>query len=458
MWETTPIIHVELFSLSLVMALFGFHFVLTMIVASVVHKLAPYYSFGRWLVTKGLKYYAVPNDSALQSHIATDLDSTTRNRHKTNTINDDMLIKRTSSIPLNPQPLSPVVVLLIYYYTELKWLMDLLVAVLFVYIVTFIAYCIKPSWHSSQVNLSAAWTGFILVYTLILLYSITMIYLSDELPKERVAQIVLSAILFVSLLGVLLLDEIFDFNLREGHSQFVEAFIVTINGTIDRELVVQFIPYWFYIAVLVVMGTLIGSVLVFPSLNYSQLHFETLRHNKSYLKRLLLHFNYILPLICLSLWFKPMPGKTSIVAQKMVESFPMYRVVLIFLLCSSRLLLFRLHMGTYLNRANYSLTSLRAAGKSKVTVGEFKKKVKSILSFYCGAAVQYVGPVIVLMSFHMLSVASSGYVGMFETVQQFPGLFCLSVYCGPLSFLCWWTCFVMFFVSSIASLAYTYLM
>ena len=441
------------------MALFGFHVVLTMVVASIVHKLSPYYSFGRWLATKGLQCYTIPQDSALHPHVTTDIDSTgSRHRHKPNTtpIGDDALIKRTSTIPLNSQPLSSVI-LLVYYYTELKWLLDLLVAVVFVYSVTFVVYCLKPSWYFTQVNLSSAWVGFILIYTLILLYSITSVYFSDQLPKERIAQIVLSAVLFVLSLGVLLLDEFLDFNLRNGHRSFVQAAVVTLNHTVDEDTVVHYIPYWSYMAVLVLVSTLIGSFLVFPSLNYSQLHFEALRYNKSYLIRMILHFNYVLPLICLSLWFKSMPHQTSTISQFMTQSFPVYRLFLVFLLCVSRFFLFQLHMATYLNRANYCLTSLRST-KNKVTIGDFKKKVKSILSFYCGAAIQYIGPVIVLLSIHLLSIAASGYVGMFQESTESPRLFYLSVYSAPLSFLCWWTCFVMFLVSSIASLAYTYLL
>ena len=55
------------------MGLFGFNVVLTMIVASVIHKLGPHYSFGRWFLTRGLHYYTVPVDSTLISHLATQL-------------------------------------------------------------------------------------------------------------------------------------------------------------------------------------------------------------------------------------------------------------------------------------------------------------------------------------------------------------------------------------------------
>lgn len=446
----------------IIMALFGFHLVLTMIVASFVHKITPYYSFGKWFITQRLKYYTLPPDHHLHTHIISEQEPN-KHRNKTTTlttpIDDKAIIKRTSTIQLNPRPLTPITILFGYYFTELRWLLDLLIAVLVVFISTFIFYWIKPEWHLTQTNLSAAWVMFILIYTLILLYSLMLIYFSDELAKERITQVVLSATLFVCALTILLLDDLLDFNLRQGHHVFINAFLATANSSIDKDVLEYYIPFWSYIVVLVLISTLIGSMLVFPSLNYARLHFETLKCKKGFLIRTLSHFNYILPLICMSLWFKPMTNDatSSTISNHMSQSFPIYRLVLVNLFCILRFLLFQPHMSIYLNRANLCFDSLKAT-TAKILVGDLKKKVNSILSFYCGSALQYLGPVVVLLALHLLSIISSHYLGLFPTPSDVPtSLFNLSVYSVPISFLCWWVCFVMFFISSIGSLIHTYI-
>jgi hypothetical protein len=410
-------------------------------------------------MTRGLRYYAIPQDVHLKPHISISCENdSTSNRQGRGKgglpFDDNSLIKKTSVVPLNVHPLTPSIVMLMYYYTELKWILDLLIAVVLLVFITLIAYCIQPDLYSSQVNLSSAWVAFILINVLLSLYSMTSIYYTQELAKERIIQVVFSLLLFVMALSTLLLEDILDFNLRDGHKSFIIAISNTINHTIEIDAIQRYIPYWSYIGVLAIISTSIGSLLIFPSLNYSQLHFETIRHNKGYFVRVLLHINYILPLISLSMWFQPLASEN--VPPSLSNA--LYRNICLFSLCVIRFVLYKHHMETYLNRANYGLSSLRAI-KAKVTVGDFKMKIKSILSFYCGAGMQYIGPVVVLMSFHLLSIISSGYAGMFTTSGSHDSctLFWLSVYSSPISFLCWWICLVMFFMSSIASLAYTYL-
>ena len=447
------------------MALFGFNVVLTMIVASIIHKLSPYYSFGRWFVIRGLTYYTVPPDTILITHV----ESESIKKSKPLPLINTAILKRSSQIiPLNPLPLNQAVILLTYSYTELKWLLDLLVAAIFVFLATFVIYLFQPVWYASQVNLSGAWCGFILIYALILLYTLTLIYLSKELHKERISQIVMTAILFVCCLTVLPMDKLwFDFGFRNGHKTFIDAVMITLSSPgndssfpLERSTLERYIPFWGYISVIVVIGTYIGSLLVFPSLNYSKLHYETLTKTKGLFFRTLLHVNYILPLLGLSLWFKPVAGKQDKLSKLPVQvasSFPFYRLLLIIGLSVLRFILFRTHMSTYLYRANTSLTTLRVL-KNKPTVGEFKRKVKSIFTFYGGTCLQYIGPIIVLLSLQLLYVISSSYIGVFLDNEEAPNLFHLSVYKAPLSFLCWWVLFVMFFVSSFGSVVYTAMM
>ena len=454
------------------MALFGFNVVLTMIVASVIHKLAPHYSFGRWFLTRGLHYYSVPLDSSLLHHVATHTPESKKTTKIHLPLDSSLYLKRTGPIPLTAMPINYAVILLTFYYTECKWILDLFLAALFVLVVTVSAYVANPLWHCTQVNMSSAWTGFILIYTFIQLYKLTTVYLSPELPKERISLVVLSLFLFVCVLAVLPMDgRWFDFRLHLGYSEFIDGLLVTLtpaglNQTdkpLDRSIVESHVPFILYILVLVALSTFIGFVLVFPSLNYSKLHFETLTRSKRFAVRTLLHFNYIFPLLSLAFWFKPIGVKQDQLPPrrplKLASSFPLYRLLAVIILCALRLSLFQLHMKTYLNRAKDSLSALRAV-KPKVTVGDFKLKVKSIFSFYGGASLQYFGPIVFLATLQLLSLISSSYLGIFDCTEYYqqakdpPNMFYLCLYNFPLSFLSWWVLFVMFFVSSFGSIVY----
>lgn len=437
-----------------------------MIVASIIHKLSPFYSFGRWFITHRLNYYTVPMDTVLITHV----ESESIKKSKSLPLIDSALLKRSSPfIPLNSSPLNSVVILLTYCYTELKWLLDLLLAVIFVYIVTFIIYLIKPAWYVSQMNLSGAWCGFILIYSLTLLYSLTRIYLSKELPKERISQVVLTLCLLVCCLSFVPMDNMyFNFRFRSGHKMLLDAVLTTLSlakndssFSLDKSTLEYYLPFWVYITLLATVSMCIGTVLIFPSLNYSKLHYETLSKTKGFISRTVLHFNYIYPLLGLSLWLKPItikPKRPSEVPIEVGSLFPQYRLILIVSFTIFRFLLFHKHMRTYMSRANTSLSALRSV-KNKPTVGDFKRKVKSIFTFYGGTCLQYLGPLIVLLSFQLLDVISSGYIGMFPPSENVPvNVFNLSVYQVPLSFLCWWVLFVMFFMSSLGSAVYTVMM
>ena len=448
------------------MALFGFNVVLTMIVASVIHKLGPHYSFGRWFLTRGLHYYTVPVDSTLISHLATHNSETSKKIPKSLPLDSGLYLKRIGPIPLTSMPVNYAVILLTIYYKECKWILDLFMAVLFVTFVTFLVYFFNPVWHCSQVNMSSAWIGFIFMYTLIQLYKLSTVYMSSELPKERISLIVLSLFLFVCILAFLPIDgTVFDFRLDLGYIDFINGLLVTLTPalinntnihTIDRATVESYVPFKLYSLMIVFIGTFIGFVLVIPVLNYTKLHFETINTSKGLALRALLHVNYIFPLMVLSLWFKSIAWKDDNCSPNYIPVYPFYRFILVLVLCFLRLSLFQLHMKTYLARANDSLNNLRST-KPKVTVGDFKLKVKSIFSFYGGASLQYFGPVIFLTTVQLLYLIASSYLGIFDCSQFYKmkdtrGVFYLSVHRYPLGFLTWWVLFVLFFVSSAGSL------
>lgn len=450
------------------MAIFGPQLVTTMIIASIVHKLLRHYSFGQWFISSGLVRFIFPSDADLRSHVyggsqsGNASKSTGRSRQNYIThshIPSDAQIKNSSEIKLDSTPITSSDLAAVRFSAELKWMLDLLVAVLLIFAITSAYFWIRPIASLDEVNLSAAWVGFLLFYIIKLLFTLNKVYFSDELARERNSQMVISAGLFVCLLGILVIDEKFlDFGLEETRIKLIGA-VQRMAANISQDLVVSetMFPVWGFKMSLAITGCALGALCVFPSLNYSRVHFETRISSNNFLLKTLLHVNFILPAICASLWLKPAlsrPSSNSSVWK--ADSMALIRTVSLVGFCCLRLLLFRWHMQVYLNRARQCLMVLRAEG-GKVTVASFYKKLTSLFSFYCCAAIQYLGPVMVLLLLNLLLVISSDYYNLFpevhpEQVTLRPTVFDLGLYRGIFSFLCWWMCVSMFLVSGLGSL------
>ena len=455
-----------------VMAIFGPQLVTTMIIASVVHKLLRYYSIGQWFISSGLVRFLLPTDADLRPHVfggsygnASKTTGRARQNHASHSfIPSDAQIKNSSEIKLKSTPITASDLSAVRFFTELKWTLDLLAAVLLVFVVTCAYFWIRPTASLSEVNLSAAWIGFLLFYIIKLLFTLNKVYFSDELAEERNSQLVISAGLFVCLLGIMVIDEQFlDFGLEETRVKFVGTLhVMATNISQDLAVSETVFPVWGFKMSLAIVACALGAICIFPWINYSRVHFETRISSRSVLFKSLLHVNFILPAVLATLWLKPALSRSASSNSVLKpENMALVRSTSLLGFCFLRVLLFRPHMQVYLNRAQQCLMVLRAE-KGKVTVASFYNKFTSLFSFYCCAALQYLGPVIILLLLDLLMVISSDYHNLFPGVQPGdvvlrPTVFDLGLYHGIFSFLCWWMCVSMFLVSGIGSLLYSML-
>ena len=436
------------------MAVFGVQVVITMIVASVVHKLSPYYSFGRWFITKRLRFYSFVTSSK-SSRDGGSNEKSTSNRKKSGRSHQKNHREKEETMTIEECLLTALDLLGMHYSVELKWMLDLLMATFFIFVGTTIYFYVNPSAPHNQMNLSAIWVGFLLLYTIIILFSLMKIYLAEELPKERLSQIVISFILVTCCMIILLVEEdLFDFKITKLYQEFVIA-----NSSENEHF---YFPMWTFKLFLGIASSCLGALIVFPSLNFTRIHFEALKTTKSFLVRSLLNISFISPLICVSLWLKA-TGRNLLPSGAQEEDnslLSLYKIIAIFTFSFIRFVLFGTIMQAYLNRAKFCLSNMQDG--SDATEASLKRKVTSIFSFYCCSAIQYLGPVILLMTSSLLYIMSSHYFNFFPPLEDvsvhsaFP-MFNLNLFQGSLSFIIWWICFCMFIISSVGSVVHSIL-
>ena len=259
------------------MAVFGVQVVISMIVASFLHKVFPYYSFGRWLITFRLKRYQSPSDSLLRPHVSVppsntrssggsnsggnsggggrkrgggsanqrtstspeavaelrDLLSTPgseamaadiyklmnlKQQANVNRLDPNLAIPKSANIKLEDQPIRKGDLLILHYSEQLEWMINITLATILVHLTTVGYYHFVPGAVQTEYNLSTIWLVLVLGYVIKVLASLTGVYFSEKLATQRSVGIVFTMLFFVCALGILLIDEgVLDFGLEKSH-------------------------------------------------------------------------------------------------------------------------------------------------------------------------------------------------------------------------------------------------
>lgn len=466
------------------MAVFGVQLVITMIMASFLHKLSPYYSVGRWLVGRGLTRYLPPNDAALRPHVAAGGAAGGRGGRKKAQgaaeakdhapLDPSLTLEKSApfelhSVPVCSRDLPP------HYSSELPFLLDLALASLVVVLVTAAYLHIKPQAIRSEFNLSCMWLLVLGGYSIKTLASLSRVYVSKEMPRERSTTIVFATLFFVLALAVLLLDdEVMDFHLEETYHKLQKSATRLLDSVAATREFPLLLPKWAFKVVMAILATLLSSLLIFPGFRFAEVHFEVVHSLKRSLLTPLLQLCYISPMFTLAMWIRPLQSgvlasATTVELLGTELSYDVFRASIIFLVCFLRVLLYRTYLQSYLNLARIQVEELRSAS-GRITVGDLRKKVSSIFSFYCAVGVQYIAPVVLLfVSAVLLLLASQGRdavaaVDSAETDRDSSGStpflfsgFGLELFHGCFSFVCWWLCFTHFVTSGFGAVLRAYL-
>ena len=464
------------------MGVLGLQVVVTMIVASFLHKLSPYYSFGRWLSTADLRRYLPPRDSQLLPHVSAGSSrgsgGTGKKKAGSTRSEDDkpldqsLTLPKSAAIQLDTAPVVPADLYGVHYYLEFRWLLDVAVATLAVYVCTCIYYSTRPVAVVTEYNLSIVWLLFLLFFALSLLLSLTRVYFDEQLSRERSLIIVFTTLFFVFALGILLIDEeTLQFRLNESHANITKCVGKLLHAYISDIESFILLPIWAFKIALAIVASCLSAMLVFPSFRYSELQFNVVTVSRSLVKRGVVRLCYLMPLFCLGLWIKPLSrdffsemSTINVLGNEIYHETFRHWSVLFY--CGLKTTLFKIHLQTYLDLASLRVEDLRKES-GRITVLELRKKVSTIFSFYGGVSLQYMGPLLIVLSLSILMHISSPYQRLSLTPEQLevdPGMnmfrssgFGLGMFHGCLSFLCWWSCFTIFLASGFGSALRSYL-
>lgn len=462
------------------MAVFGTQLLISMIVSSFLYKLSPYFSLGNWMITSGLRRYLAPSDAVLRHHVTV---AANRGKKKGDSdhaeaarLDSNLTIPKSASIELATSDISKVEVCVLHYYPELVWMVDFAVATLVVHGATYAYYRVQPA-AANEYNLSVVWTLVLLLSVVGSLHSMAMVYFGEEVVGEKSVLVVFTAVFGVSAMGILLIGEdVLEFGLDATYLNLTDKIAAMFMDSDATLIVGSYFPRWLFRASLAVPATFLSTVLVFPGFRFAETHFDALRATKNPLLKLALQLNYVSPAVCLGLWFRPL-GSGLIAADGSVHlyvtdvPYEAFKVSFVMLAAVLRLLLYRSYLQSYLNIPKKRVEQLKKED-GRITVFELRKRVGSIFSFLPSAAVQYVGPPLLLLTVSALlawsslspdanpkqeSAAVAGATD--DGGYRLKGLEVLStsVYRGCFSFICWWLCFVNFVASGFGSAMRRYL-
>lgn len=412
------------------MAVLGVQVIFSMVMFTFLHKIAPYYSFGRWILSKRLYRYLHPTNEELRQLMSgkTTLNSKAkrRNEQRKNMRDDNktesFTVPRNLPIQLDQAVVEDIDLLSLQYYSDYIWLVDFSFSTIFVYVCTEIYYVFAQ--HRIEINLSLLWCLMAIVFCVRILMSQAWLYMQTQEGGERILLVTFTFFFLVFAMGVLVVgDGIIEFGIEEGYRNFSGNALEFL----DKQGTKNYGPMSFmtFKGILAFCGMLIGGLLTFPGLRMAKLHLDTLKYNQGRkIVQILLQANYLLPLTLIVLWIKPagrdiLCGKSF--AQRRVvlyeDQFEGLRLLLILATCFIKILLMPLFLQSHLNLAHERIESMKKE-TGRISNIELQKIVARVFYYLCVVSIQYIAPVfiIIFLTFMLKTLSGGSWASLFGEV------------------------------------------
>ncbi|KAM9331179.1 transmembrane protein 161B [Gastrophryne carolinensis] len=375
-----------------------------MVMASVLQKIIPHYSLARWLLCNGsLFWYQHPTEDELRTLAGKQLKGKGKKDRKYNghIENKPLTIPKDIDLHLETKTVTEVDTLALHYFPEYQWLVDFTVAASMVYLITEAYFSfVGPS---QEMNISIVWCMLVLAFAVKVLFSLTTHYFKVEDGGERSVCVTFGFFFFVKAMAILIVTENYlEFGLESGFSNFSEGAVKFLQKQgLESQGPVSKLTFKLFLAV---FCSLIGAFLTFPGLRLAQMHLDALNQTKETLTQLLLHINFLSPLLMVLLWVKPITkdyimnpplGKESVPLMT-EETFDTVRLWMIILLCALRLGMMRHHLQAYLNLAQKCVDQMKKEA-GRISTSELQKMVARVFYYLCVIALQYVAPLVMLL-------------------------------------------------------------
>ncbi|XP_047674707.1 transmembrane protein 161B isoform X3 [Tachysurus fulvidraco] len=371
------------------MGVISVQLVVTMVMACVIQKIIPHYSFARWLLCSGsLRWYQHPTEDELRS-LAGKHQKGWKNKkdrkYNGHIDNKPMTVPKDIDLQLETKRIAEVDTLALHYFPEFQWLVDFTVAATAVYLITELYFCVAEP--NGEMNISVVWSLLVLAFVIKILFSLTAHYFKLEEGGERSLCITFGFFFFVKAMAILIVTENYlEFGLESGFANFSESAVQFLETQgLQSQGPISKLTFKLILALLC---SLIGAFLTFPGLRLAQMHLDALTLNLSKFTQTLLHINFLAPLIMVLLWVKPITkdyimnptlGKESVPLMS-EKTYDTLRLWAILLLCALRLAMMRHHLQAYLNLAQKGVEQMKKEA-GRISTVELQKMVVILGAF-----------------------------------------------------------------------------
>lgn len=483
------------------MAVLGIQLVITMVMASVLHKITTRFSIAKWLLSRKLVRYLHPTDDQImemanltratgkknknkENHATTNRH---RNRRDNNSSTEELVFKipRNSDYFLEATKVRPDDLIELKFYPEFQWLVDLSICALVVFSVTEAFYHWFPN-HNRQdeLNLSLIWCLLVMGFTFKILLSLTRMYFSsDESIGERSMVITAGCLFFLFAMVILIADENFlELGLNPAYNSFNSSAYTFLerhgvshaaHGPLSKLL----FKFW-----LAVGCGLTGAIFMFPGLRFGQMHKDCLQFMKGHrITQVLLNVSFVSPLFIILFWVKPL-ARGYLTEKYFIrmggfimtsESFESFRIVFVLFVLLLRVVLTTGYLQSYLNLAPNRLVRMKKEA-GKITNIELKRLVAGVFYYLCVVTLQFIGPVLLILFSTLLfkvlgdhkwagtliypasSTSSFMENDSTKSSSSLRSVFTPLVWHGLLGFTTWWLNMIWFVTSTIGFIYHSY--
>ncbi|XP_072245880.1 transmembrane protein 161A [Leuresthes tenuis] len=410
------------------MALMGIQLVVSLLAASIMQRMAPHYSFARWLLCSGSLFrFKHPSEGELCALAGKQMPKQNRRDRRQNGESKPLTVPKDIDLHLEKAPVNMIDALVLRFFLEYQWLVDFAVYTLGVFLFTECYYNMVDA--SKEVNIGAIWCVLTVLFGLKTLQTLMSHYFRSEEGGERSVCLAFGFLsLLVAMLVLVVREDYLEFGLEPGFSSLFTSLEIFAKqqGYADWSIPVTKLTVKLGLAA---VCAYIGALLAFPGLRLAQTHLDAVQMNSDRpLIQILLHMSFLSPVIVLVLWVKPMArdflanapmGKTSITLVPSA-SFDSMRLWIIMLLCALRLGLTRYHLQAYLNLAQKWVEQMKKEA-GRIAAIDIQRKVTRVFCYLTVVTLQYLLPTLLIL-FSTLSLKALGDFSWVPGAEESPGV------------------------------------
>lgn len=363
------------------------------VAANILKKLRPNILFLRWLASRGLTCYKVPEDADLRKllykesgcvkkgpsksskkskHIDAKLRETNKFEFKIKSA--DLVNLELKRVKIWPWALENTL-----YGEELEWVVDFACISLISFAFLELIFYYSPK--SGEYNFSLLWVLLVIIQCLYTLLHLTSLYFKYEVSLGERSICIASGLVFLLIamlimtldggrleLGVDKAIHSWNYKLVKGPSQNYSLDAGKIGAPTPKlEVGSDRSTHTIVIKLLVaVICSLVGVTFTFPGLRFGQLHeLKMGAPDTSSMEKILYNFNYLSPALVICLWI-PAISRDLVRRQNLIEinddKFELIRISILISANVFRFILVRNYTETFLNSVGDRITRLRCRG------------------------------------------------------------------------------------------------